>query len=231
MERVEIDARLTAIESALEADPTASLGGRGFWAAVDAVKRDPDLVDPFADRIASLDRQGFERWALLTVPAGIGTMVALIVAALGLTMVGLAYSTEEPWNGLLLLGGMFVTFVATHGIGHVLVGRFVGIRFSHWYVGTIGRPQPGVKTDYASYLRASPRGRAWMHASGAIVSKLVPFLLVPAGLIAGVPWWATTLLVLFGVTGIVTDRLLSVTKSDWKKYLRERRIAEELTAE
>lgn len=221
MDREEIDALVSAIEADFAADPHASLRGRGFWKAVDAVKRDPDLVDRFAERMAALDRAGFERWALLTVPGGIGTMVALIVTALGLTMVGLAYSAEEPWNGVLLLAGMFIVFLATHGLGHLAVGRVFGIRFTHWYVGTIGRPQPGVKTDYASYLRATPKQRAWMHAAGAVVSKLVPFLLIPAALIAGVPWWATTLLVLFAIAGIVTDYLLSVTKSDWKKYLRE----------
>ena len=148
-------------------------------------------------------------------------MVALVGTGFGLVLVALAYSTEEPVNGLLLLAGMGVLFITTHSLAHLVVGRLAGIRFTHWFVAGVGRPQPGVKTDYASYLKASPQGRAWMHAAGAITSKIVPFALIPAAVISGVPWWATTALVVVGVSGLITDSLLSVRKGDWKKFKRE----------
>ena len=122
---------------------------------------------------------------------------------------------------LLLLAGVGAVLVATHGLGHLAVGRLVGIRFTHWFIGAMRRPQPGVKTDYATYLAVSPERRAWMHASGAIVSKIVPFAFLPAAVIAEVPAWATTLLVAIGVVSIVTDALWSTHSSDWKKFRRE----------
>ena len=225
MERSEVERILGVVEAQLGADPGSGLRGSGFWKAVGAVKRDPGLVEEFATRIAVADRTAFERWALLTVPIGVGTVAAVVGTALGLVMVALAYSTPDPWNGILLLAGTGVLLVATHGLAHLVVGRLVGIRFTHWFIGTVTRPQPGVKTDYAGYLAADARGRAWMHASGALVSKVVPFALIPAGVIAGVPSWATILLAAVGVASVITDLLWSTKSSDWKKFRREMAVA------
>ena len=227
MDREEIDRTLTAIEESFQSDPEAAIAGSGFWTAVNAAKRDSSLVDEFAGRIAAIDREAFERWALITIPLGIGTLVAVVGLALGLALVGLTYSTSAPGNGLLLLTGTFVTFTAVHGLAHLIVGRIAGIRFTHWFVGELSQPAPGVKTDYASYLAASPKGRAWMHASGAIASKVVPFALIPAALIAGVPGWATASLIGLGFLFVATDALFSTKKSDWKKFTREMAIAKE----
>ena len=216
---------LSAVEARLAADTGAGLGGSGFWKAVAAVKRDPGLVGEFGGRIAAIDRSAFERWAMLTVPVGVGTAAAAAGTALGLVLVGLAYDTPDPWNGLLLLAGSGVLLVATHGLAHLVVGRLVGISFTHWFIGTVARPQPGVKTDYASYLATPAKRRAWMHASGALVSKVVPFALIPAGLIAGVPQWATILLAVVGVVSVITDILWSTHFSDWKKFRREMAVA------
>ena len=225
MERSEIEGVLASVEESMAADPAAGVRGTGFWKVVAAVKRDPELVTEFAKRIAIVDRTAFERWALLTVSLGRGTAAAVVGTILGVVLVGLAYGAPDPWNGLLLHAGVGAVLVATHGLGHLAVGRLVGIRFTHWFIGTKRRPQPGVKTDYASYLAASPQRRAWMHASGAIVSKIVPFAFLPAALIAGVPTWATVLLVAEGVVSIITDALWSTHFSDWKKFRREMAIA------
>lgn len=222
VERAEIDQVLSAVKARLEADPEAGLARSGFWKAVGAVKRAPDLVDEFADRIAAIDREGFERWALLTVPVAVGTAIAAAGVILGLMLVALAYSTPDPWNGLLFLGGNGVLLVATHGLAHLVVGRMMGIRFTHWLIGNMKRPQPGVKTDYATYLATPATRRAWMPASGALFTKIVPFALLPAGLVAGVPTWAIWLLVAGGVLSILTDVAWSRTSSDWMKFRRER---------
>ena len=44
------------------------LGPTGFWKAVDTVKRDPALIEEYADRIARIDRAAFKTWALVAVP-------------------------------------------------------------------------------------------------------------------------------------------------------------------
>ena len=225
MERSEAERVLSTVEERLASDPSAGLAGSGFWKVVSAAKQTPELVAEFAERIAAIDRAAFERWALLTVPLGVGTAAALVGTVLGLVLVGLAYGTPEPWNGLILLAGTGVLLVTTHCLAHLVVGRLAGIRFTHWFIGTIARPQPGVKTDYATYLTTTARRRAWMHASGALMTKILPFALLPAGSIAGVPGWATVLLVVRGVVSIITDILWSTRVSDWKKFRREMAFA------
>ena len=225
MERSEAERALSAVEERLAADPAAGLGGSGFWRVVSAAKQTPDLALEFGDRIAAIDRNVFGRWALLTVPLGVGTLAALVGTVAGLVLVGLAYSTPDPLNGLLLLAGTGVLLVTTHGLAHLVVGRLAGIRFTHWFIGTVARPQPGVKTDYATYLTTTAKRRAWMHASGALMTKVLPFALIPAALIAGVPAWATILLVVMGVVSIITDILWSTQVGDWKKFRREMSFA------
>ena len=225
MERSEAERVLSAVEERFATDPAAGLAGSGFWKVVSAAKETRELAAEFAGRIAAIDRAAFERWALLTVPLGVGTAAASVGTVVGLVLVGLAYSTPDPWNGLLLLAGTGVLLVTTHGLAHLVVGRMAGIRFTHWFIGTVTRPQPGVKTDYATYLSTTAERRAWMHASGALMSKILPFALIPAGLIAGVPGWATTLLAVVGVVSIITDILWSTRVSDWKKFRREMAFA------
>lgn len=223
MTPVEIGRALDAAESALAAG--RRLDGTGFWKAVAAVKRDPALVEAHAERIGRIDRAAFERWALLALPAATGTALMVAGTAAGLLLVLWGYYVEAPWNGLLLLAGTVITMVTTHGLAHLVVGRMGGMRFTHWFVGTIRRPQPGVKVDYESYLRVPARRRAWMHASGAVVTKAVPFLALGPAFVMPAPWWATALLLVVGVVQIATDALWSVKASDWKKYRREMEVA------
>lgn len=96
------------------------------------------------------------------------------------------------------------------------------MRFTHWFLAP-GRPQPGVKVDYASYLKTPPKQRAWMHASGALITKVVPFALLP--LARRMPRWVFRLMVGVGIVQIVTDIAWSTRASDWKKFRREIRYA------
>jgi hypothetical protein len=219
----EITEILRMAEAAVKAgDP---LGPTGFWRAVTAVKRDPALIAAHADRIGVIDSSAFRNWALLTVPLWIGNLVMAGGALLGLALIAWAYTLEGNAAGVVFLLGFGAILVTTHSLGHLLVGAVLGIRFTRWFVGAIPRPQPGVKLDYASYLRVPARSRAWMHASGAIVTKLVPFALIGAALAAAVPLWVVWVLVVVGVGQIVTDVLWSTNASDWKKYRREMNFA------
>ena len=60
------------------------------------------------------------------------------------------------------------------------------------------------------------------------MTKVVPFLLLPAAPIAGIPGWAVVALVAIGALQILTDVLWSVRTSDWKRFRREMRIAAEI---
>ena len=223
MERAEVERRLDQAEKAVKEG--SGLSGTGFWSAVGAVKRDPALQESYGRRIADVDRAAFEQWALFTVPAGLGTAVMVLGTLVGLAFVWAAYGASELWSGLFLLAGTGITLVTTHGLAHLAVGRAVGMRFTHWFVGTLSRPQPGVKVDYATYLATPARARAWMHASGALVTKAIPFFALGPALVIGVPGWVTVLLVVVGVVQVVTDVAWSTKASDWKKFRREMQYA------
>jgi hypothetical protein len=138
---------------------------------------------------------------------------------------GWAFGLGGTAQGLALLVGTGVVLTATHGLAHWVVARTLGMRVIYWFVGTMRRPQPGIKIDYATYLRTPARQRAWMHASGAIVSKLIPFISLGAGWAMDAPAWTLVILGALGVVQIVTDVLWSTKASDWKKFNREMALA------
>lgn len=219
MGSAEIDTALEAAEAALARGE--GLAGTGFWKAVAAIKRSPELVDAYADRVAAIDQRAFSGWALIKVSMAVGTALMAIGTVAGLGLVWWAYSLEQPWNGLVLLAGTGITLVTTHGLAHLVVGRIFGIEYTGWFVGTVTRPQPGVKIDYASYLRTPARQRAWMHAAGAVVTKLIPFFALPPAFVMDAPSWTVAVLVVLGAGQILTDVVWSTKSSDWKKYRRE----------
>jgi hypothetical protein len=64
-----------------------------------------------------------------------------------------------------------------------------------------------------------------MHASGAIATKLAPFVALALYPLTDAPAWAAWAVLALGIVQIVTDVLLSTKSSDWKKFNRERRAA------
>ena len=227
--RVEASTIQRVLDDASEAvEDGRGLGGTGFWDAVSIVKKDPSLVPEYGEQISQIDRRAFTNWALVTVPVVPGTVLMTLATLAGLGLVGYAYIAEDDVVQLVVFFlGVGALLVTTHGLAHLAVGRAVGIRFTHWFIGTVLRPQPGVKVEYASYLSTPAESRAWMHASGAIVTKLVPFAMIGAAVAAGLPAWVSWGLAGIGVASIITDVLWSTSKSDWKKFNRERRFAQE----
>jgi hypothetical protein len=230
MDESTIERTLASCEAALAKPGKVDLAGLGFWKAVSAVKRRPDLVARYADRIARIDREAFLRAARpLVFPAGLGLVVEVIGTVVGIALVALAPSLTlrlgaGAWTIIGYVVGAGILIGMTHGLAHWIVGSAVGIRFTHWYSRPPLSPQPGFKIDYASYLRASPPARAWMHASGAIVSKIVPFVVAwaAASVFAEL---AVLILVVLGLLQILTDLVFSTRASDWKKFRREMRFA------
>lgn len=197
------------------------LDGTGFWRAVGVVRRDPALAARFADRIAEVDRRAFESGVRLRVPAWVGTLALAGASAAAVAALGLSSKLERLPRTLLFLAAFGALDVTTHSLTHWIAGRLLGIRFTHYFIGGPPPPRPGVKTDYASYLRTPARRRAVMHASGAVVTKAVPFAMIPAGVALDVAPWALAALVAAGAGQIVTDVLVSTKTSDWKKVRRE----------
>lgn len=219
-----IEESLRAAESAVASGE--GLSGTGFWQAVATVKGQPELVDRYSDRIAAIDTAAHRNWAILVLPLRLGTTIALLVVLAGLVLVAWAYFLEGTAAVVSFLAGAGILIGATHGLGHLVVGRLLGIRFDYWFVGEIRRPQPGLKVDYVSYLRATPRRRAWMHAAGALTTKVMPFLLIGAAVAAGLPPWVSWALAGLGVVMILLDVFWSSKASDWKKFKRELEFAQ-----
>ncbi|MGH2492614.1 MAG: hypothetical protein ACRDF9_14040 [Candidatus Limnocylindria bacterium] len=218
-----IERTLVACEQAMAGAAAPDLRALGFWRAVSAVKRRPDLIERYASRVAAIDRQAFRRSVRLAFPVTLG-VIALDAALFGgLLLLAIAIGVPHPWRELLVLAATGALDVATHGLAHLAVGTFGGIGFTDWFV-SLPKP-PGFKIDYASYLRASPRQRAWMHAAGAIATKLTPFLVIPYALAIDTDAWAVLAILALGIIQIVTDLLYSVRASDWKKFRREMRLA------
>lgn len=203
----------------------------GFWRAVARVKRDEALRFRYAERIARIDRDAFRRAVPLRLPATVGVGLLVFGLVVGILIlieaprIATVPASPHPWLELAVLVGFGALDVTTHGLAHAVAGAMVGIRFTDWFVVLPSKPQPGLKIDYASYLRASSRGRAWMHAAGAIATKLTPFVVLAYALWIAADTWAIGVLALVGVLQIATDVLFSVSSSDWKKFRREMRLA------
>ena len=65
-----------------------------------------------------------------------------------------------------------------------------------------------------------------MHASGAIVTKAMPWLLLGGAIAADMPTWAVVIVVAVGVGALITDVLWSTSSSDWMKFKREMKFAQ-----
>ena len=226
MDETAVAHALASCEQELQAGRTPDLRALGFWRAVAAVKRHNELVDRYATRIATIDRAVFRRRVRLAFPVALGVIVLDLGLFGGLLLLGIATLVAHPWREIVVLVAAGALDVTTHGLAHLAVGTFVGIDFTDWFVDLPKRPQPGFKIDYASYLRASPRQRAWMHAAGAIATKVTPFLVVPYAVAIDTETWAVLALLALGVVQILTDVLYSVRASDWKKFRREMRLAQ-----
>ncbi|MBW3666419.1 MAG: hypothetical protein KY394_02370 [Actinobacteria bacterium] len=220
-----VENALVRAEDALDAGN--DLDGTGFWSAVSRVKENPELAERYADRIARIDDRAFRNWALVTVPLWLGTASMLAATVGGLALVWWTYALEGWGAVVAFYAGLGVLLVTTHGLAHLVTGAISGIGFTCWFIGSILQPQPGVKIDYSTYLRTRPRRRAWMHASGAILTKLLPFALLGAAIAADLPVWAVWGVVAIGVVAIVTDIAWSTSKSDWKRFRREMEFAQD----
>ncbi len=226
----EIGADLDRIEAAAAAGNT-DLGTLGFWAVVKRVKLDRFLVDEHADQIGRIDTAAFRAGIRLRVPVWAGNLLMALGSIAGALAVGAAFVWQTPlWKGLALVAAGAIWSFSLHSPTHWLVGYMIGIRWTDYFLGGPPPPRPGLKSDYGTYLRADPDSRAWMHASGAIATKLAPFIALAFWPASNAPWWSAAVLAALGALQITTDLALSTKTSDWKKFRREKAIARERRA-
>jgi hypothetical protein len=213
------------IEEAV-AEGRTDLRELGFWRLLGRVKADPVLAMHWAEAAGRIDRAAFEARVRFRLPVWLGNVLLLIGTAAGAAAVAIALTTTSS-----VLAGVALVFAAGawsttwHDLAHWVVGRLVGIRFLCYFVGSWIPPTPGLKIDYATYLRVSAGARVWMHASGAVATKLASFVVLAFWPASDAPGWAGWALLVLGVLQLITDAVFSVRSSDWKRVRRERRIA------
>jgi hypothetical protein len=218
-------AEFDRIEAAVDAGQT-DLWALGFWRLLAKVKADPVLAHHWAEQAGRIDRKAFEARALLLVPVWFGNAVLLVGILAGAVAVAIALTTDsQTVAGLALVFAALDWSATFHAPAHWLVGRAVGMRFIAYFIRDLIPPFPGVKIDYATYLRVAPEARAWMHASGAIASKIAPLLALAFWPASDAPGWAAWAIAGYEVLIIGTDVFISTRTSDWKRFRREMRIA------
>jgi hypothetical protein len=213
------------------------LSGLGFWRLVREIKREPALARHWADDVGRIDRLAFESRVRPRFPVWFGNAVLVVGVgvSIALAWLGLRLARDDPGSflsGLLILAAGVGLSGAVHDLGHWVVGRLAGMRFVAYFLDGPLRIQPGLKVDYASYLRVTAERRAAMHAAGALASKVAPFALFAWVYVvhrrAGselLPEWSLWGLLGLGALQIVTDILWSTKRSDWRKVRRERTVA------
>ena len=226
----DLSSELDRIEWAVD-HGSADLSSLGFWRLVKRVKLSPEAVARYGEQIGRIDTKAFRRGVPSRFPVWIGNAVLTGGVLAGVAAVALAGSFSPPvLKGLALVAAGAIWAVSTHCLTHWLVGRLVGIRFTDYFLGERPPPRPGLKTDYRSYLQVPAERRAWMHASGALATKVAPFVPLFFWSATGAPVWSAIVLLGIGATQIVTDVLFSGRSGDWKKVLRERAVAREVEA-
>jgi hypothetical protein len=213
------------IEAAVDGGDT-DLSALRFWRLVRQVKREPMLSAHWAEQIGRIDRKAFEQRVRPRFPVWFGNAVLSGgVAAGGGAIAVSVWSSNATVAGLALVASAGILSVSVHDLAHWAVGRRRGIRFLSYFLDGPFRIQPGIKTDYATYLRAQPDSRAAMHAGGAVASKVAPFVSLAFWRLSNAPAWAAWATLGIGVVQVVTDVVWSTKRSDWKKVRRERRLA------
>jgi len=209
------------IEASLDAGDLR-VGRLGYWRLLRQGKAEFALSQHWAEQVGRIDRKLFERRVRMRFPVWLGNAVLVLGLAFGgLAVVVGRRAGDETLSGIAFLVAAGAWSVSVHDLAHWLVGRWVGIRFIAYFFKKQFPPRPGIKTDFATYLRAEPALRAWMHASGALATKAAPFAVL--GFIPGsnAPAWAFWPVLGLGLVQIATDVRFSTKTSDWMKVRRE----------
>lgn len=191
------------------------LRGLGFWDAVAEVKRNPALAERYGDRIGELDRRAFD--GPVTMPITFGHLVTLTLIGVAILLTWRGITNPDLLGGLALFVAGSLLATAPHPLTHYAAGRLVGIDFLFYFLNGAIDVEPSIKTDYATYVRASPRERAFMHLAAPVVSVLLTLGIFGIALAAGVS--TLPMLLVTGLAGFVllieSLPFLGVATGDW----------------
>lgn len=142
------------------------------------------------------------RYRRLTLAQGASLSLAGLVSGL-VAWQGAVLPVPPSLRITLLLYAWFTLWFFSHGLTHHIVGRLGTIKFQYYFLGRSAItklklpifsralqqiPVLVLKIDRKSMARASPRARRWMYASGALVSMILPLLVIPRSYTIGPVW-------------------------------------------
>lgn len=143
-----------------------------------------------------------------------GNLLEMLATIAAIVLVFLVDKDWMPYISTLIL------MTTLHPLSHYLTGRLCGIRFTHYYLNGPARIEPSLRINYFSYLKASGRKRALMHASGVIGTLSAPLIVALIALDKGASGIAQNLFYLFLLL-IVFELLTSTKIGDLMKAKRE----------
>ncbi|MFQ5815378.1 MAG: hypothetical protein ACE5G7_02660 [Candidatus Hydrothermarchaeaceae archaeon] len=218
------------------------LKGLGFWKLVAQAKKNPKLVEKFGSRISEVDQKAFKNWAWLTVSITTGHVIELAGTVIALALLYTGLTTTTTLGGISLVLSALILSATLHPFAHYLVGNRVGIDFTFYFPDGPALIEPTLKTDYATYLKASPKDRAMMHLAGPVMTSLGPLIVLILGMASGALTWAVVLVgvvLLFNASSEIAPLILlklnvpkilfaDFRKTDTYRTLREWKIYKSL---
>jgi len=154
MDETAVANALAACEQELQAGRTPDLRALGFWRAVAAVKRHPELVDRYATRIATIDRAAFRRRVRLAFPVTLGVILLDLGLFGGLLLLGIATFVDHPWREIIVL--VAAGAIATKLTPFLVIPYALAIGTDMWAVlALVGLGVVQILTDVLYSVRAS----------------------------------------------------------------------------
>lgn len=233
-----LDTALGEIEKKIE-EKGYSIRELGFWRLVEEIKKDPELIKKYAGRIGRIDQKIFRDRAPFTMNIGLGNLLEFlgVMVSLAILIWGTAYRGPYFWAPPLIAALLLST--AVHPLAHYLAGKLAGIKFTFYFLNGPMKIEPTLKTDYATYLKASPRQRAAMHLAGAVATTISPIIVLVIAYFLGAPklsllalvalflFFLSTEFIPLVLTKVGSLRILGLNfrKSDSYRAMREWRLA------
>ena len=188
--------------------------GKKFWGIVDQVKKDRIKDDELLGLITGISQKRFREKVSFTLSVPFGNLLELVLT---IAAIVLAFQINSNW---MLYISALVLLTTLHPLSHYLTGTFLGIKFMRYYLNGPAKFEPTLKIDYFTYLKASAKARALMHASGVVGTLIGPLVAAAIALGKGASGAASNLFILFLLL-VVFELLTSTKTGDLMRAKRE----------
>lgn len=188
--------------------------GKEFVSIIEKIKKDKLNDDELLAQIETISLKRFNKRVILSLGLYQGNFLEIAGTIAGLI---LPFYIINDW---VYYVSALILMTTLHPLSHFLAGRMFGIRFTHYYLNGPARIEPTLRIDHFSYLKASGRKRAIMHASGVIGTLAAPLIAAHFAFYSGYTDASRNLLYFF-ILLVVFEFLTSTRIGDLMKAKRE----------